>query len=104
MNSRTAGVVSYFTWVGWIIALILGDKNDVFVRHHLNQSLVLNLISSVCGVIARLLGNIPIIKIISSAVFGIIGIVMLILAIMGIVSAINDDTKPLPVVGDIKII
>lgn len=104
LNSRTIGIVSYLTWIGWIVAIICGDRNDGFVRHHLNQALVLNIISAVCGVLARILGAIPVIRLLSGVVFGIIGIVMLVLAIMGIISAANDDTKPLPVVGGIRII
>lgn len=104
MNSRTVGVVSYITWIGWIIAIVCGDKNDGFVKHHLNQALVLNIVSAVCGVLARILGHIPVIGLLTGIVLGVIGIVTLILAIMGIISAANDDTKPLPVVGGIRII
>ena len=43
-NSRTVAVVSYITWIGWIIAFLIRDKTDRFAAHHLNQALVINLL------------------------------------------------------------
>ncbi|MBQ9200299.1 MAG: DUF4870 domain-containing protein [Lachnospiraceae bacterium] len=103
MNARTAGIVSYITWVGWIIALIMGDQDDEFVKHHLNQALILNICATVCSAISGALSWIPIIKAIAAIVFGFIGLVVFIMAIAGIISASNNSTKPLPVIGEIKL-
>ncbi len=59
-TNRVVGIVCYLTWIGWIIAAILGDKNDTFVKFHLNQSLCLN----VAGIILVVLTVIPIVNII----------------------------------------
>lgn len=103
MNARTAGIVSYITWVGWIIALIMGDQDDEFVKHHLNQALILNICATVCSAISGIFALIPIIRFLGAIVFGLIGLVILLMAIAGIISAANNSTKPLPVVGEIKL-
>ena len=103
MEARTAGIVSYITWIGWIIALINGDQDDEFIKHHLNQALIINICATICGAISSALGWIPVIRIFSGIIFGFIGLVVFIMAIAGIVSASNNSTKPLPVIGDIKL-
>ncbi len=103
MNARTAGIVSYITWVGWIIALIMGDQDDEFVKHHLNQALILNICATVCSAISGIFALIPIIRVLGAIVFGLIGLVIFIMAIAGIISAANNSTNPLPVVGEIKL-
>ncbi len=103
MEARTAGIVSYITWIGWIIALINGDQDDEFIKHHLNQALIINICATICGAISGALGWIPVIRIFSGIIFGFIGLVVFIMAIAGIVSASNNSTKPLPVIGDIKL-
>ena len=103
MNSRTAGIVSYITWIGWIIAIIMGDSNDEFVKHHLNQALVINICGTVCSVISGIFAMILIIRVLGAIVFGLIGLVILLMAIAGIISAANNSTNPLPVIGEIKL-
>ena len=50
-KNKTAAIVSYITWIGFIIALCIGDRSDRYVMHHLNQALVLNILSIVGGVL-----------------------------------------------------
>ena len=45
MNPKTAGIIAYITWIGVIVAILAADKNDPYVKFHLNQALVLNLFS-----------------------------------------------------------
>ena len=103
MKARTAGIISYITWVGWIIALIAGEPDDEFVKHHLNQALILNICATVCSAVSGIFALIPIIRILGAVVFGLIGLVIFIMAVAGIISAANNSTQPLPVVGDIKL-
>ena len=47
MNGKTARILSYITWIGWIIALVSGDKdNDEGLKQHLNQALICNILDS----------------------------------------------------------
>ncbi|MBQ3786996.1 MAG: hypothetical protein II799_06945 [Lachnospiraceae bacterium] len=78
-----------FTWVGFIIAFVAGDRNDPYFKHHLNQALVLHLFS--------LIGLIPFI----GWVWGIFMFVMYVLAVM---SAIKETTEPVPVFGGIHLL
>ena len=35
-HSRLFSVISYITWIGWVIALALRDKGDPLVHRHIN--------------------------------------------------------------------
>ncbi len=94
-HSKLYSVLSYITWIGWLIALLMRDKGDSLVRRHLNQGLIINLASLVAGflsgssgIIARL-GNI-----LSLAAF--------VFWIMGIVRAFKMSEEPLPFIGNIN--
>ena len=97
MNRNLIAAVAYITWIGFLAAYMLGDKNDPFIRHHLNQALVIDL----AGLIAGVFGVIPLIGAVIAAVVNIAGFV---LDIMGAVSAYGGSTTSLPFVGDIHII
>ena len=47
---RFFAAICYFTWVGFFPALFFSEKKDEFVRWHLNQALVLNIVISVVAV------------------------------------------------------
>lgn len=99
MNSRTKtlSVVSYITWIGWVVALCMSEKDDRLVRHHLNQALVINILETIGTILARMGG-----------VFGILGevvdIAVLVFFIMGIVRAVKMSDEPLPLIGNIHIL
>ena len=96
-NSRTLAVVSYITWIGWLIAFILRDRRDAFVAHHLNQALLINLLK-IAGAICVALPHIG--EQLSTAV----GIAAFVLIIVGIYRAVNWRTDPLPLIGEIKLL
>ena len=87
MDKKTTSIVAYFTWIGLIIALLAGDKEGA--KFHLNQALVIMLFS--------LLSIIP-------CIGWIWGVFMLVCWIMGLVAAINQEEKPVPLIGEIKLI
>lgn len=87
MDKRTTGIVAYITWIGLLIAVIAGDKDGA--KFHINQALVIYLFS--------LLGLIP-------CIGWIWEIFMLVCWIMGLIAAINEEEKPVPVIGGITII
>lgn len=97
MKRNLLAAVAYFTWIGFLAAYVLCDKSDPFVRHHLNQALVIDL----AGLIAGVFAVIPLLGALIAAVVNIAGVV---LDIMGAVSAYNGSDVPLPIVGDIHII
>ena len=103
MSSKNASIVSYITWIGFVIALVMGDTNDPYLKHHLNQSLILAIIGTVCSIIGGIFAAIPVIRVLAAIVFGLIGLVVFICWLMGIISAATGSTKPIPVIGEIKI-
>lgn len=87
MDKRTTGIVAYITWIGLLIAVCAGDKEGA--KFHLNQALVIFLFS--------LLGAIP-------CIGWIWLIFMLVCWVMGLIAAINEEEKPVPLIGGIKIL
>lgn len=87
MDTKTSSILAYITWVGLLIAFVAGDKDGA--KFHLNQALVIFLFS--------LLSLIP-------CIGWIWAIFMLICWIMGLIAAINQEEKPVPLIGNIKIL
>lgn len=87
MDKKTTSIVAYLTLIGLIIAFCAGDKEGA--KFHLNQALVIWLFT--------LLSAIPCIGMIW-------GIFMIVCWIMGFIAAINQEEKPVPLIGGIKII
>lgn len=84
MDGKTTAIVSYIGWIGWLIALLAGQKDDPLAKHHLNQTLILNLICLI-----------PL---------GVTQIFAFVLWIMGLINAFNGEAKPLPLIGNLHII
>ena len=87
MDAKTTSIVAYITLIGLIIALAAGDKEGA--KFHVNQALVIFLFS--------LLSMIPVVGFIWS-------IFMIVCWILGLIAAINQEEKPVPLIGGIKII
>jgi len=87
MDRKTTGIVAYLTWVGLLIALIVGDREGA--KFHLNQALVIWL--------AGLLSIIPIIG-------WIWGIFCFVCAVIGFIGAINGEEKEVPLLGQFKLL
>ncbi len=87
MDKKTTSIVAYITWIGLIIAFCAGDKEGA--KFYLNQALVVFLFS--------LLSVIP-------CIGWIWAIFMLVCWIMGLIAAINQEEKPVPLIGGIQIL
>ena len=96
-NNKTAAIAAYITWIGFIIAICIGDRSDRYVAHHLNQALVINIASVLGGV----LGVIPLVGNLAASI---VSVVVLVFWIMGIYRAATGSTEPLPFIGDIHLI
>ena len=87
LSARTTGIVAYLTWIGFIIALIIGDrKNAMF---HINQALIVNLFA--------LLSAVPFVGWIWS-------LFMLVCWIMGLVYACREQEKEVPLIGRLDLL
>jgi uncharacterized membrane protein len=96
MNKKATGILAYITIIGWIVAYLLGDKEEA--RFHLNQGLVINIISLILGFISR------IDFFLVSLASGVLSLVVFVFAIMGIVYAATDRDQELPFIGGIQLL
>ena len=87
MDKKTTSIVAYITWIGLIIAFCAGDKEGA--KFHLNQALVIFLFG--LFLLIPCLGQIW-------------GIFIIVCWIMGLIAAINQEEKPVPLIGGIKIL
>ncbi len=88
MNDHTVGIIAYITWIGFIIALCAGNKNE-YTNFHINQALVINLFF--------LVGWIPVIG-------WLWDIFMFVCWVIGISGANKDECRPIPLLGGIIIL
>lgn len=95
MSKKATGIVAYIGWIGWIIAICAGDKENAKVQ--LNNALLLNIGFVIVGVVAV----IPFIGWILACV---LWIALFVFWIMGLISAIQDTDKELPLIGSLRII
>lgn len=87
MDARTTGIVAYITWIGLVIALVAGDKEGA--KFHINQALVIFLFT--------LLSAIP-------CIGWVWAVFMVVCWVMGLIAAINEEEKPVPLIGGITLI
>jgi len=86
INGKTIAIISYLTLIGWIIALILHVNNNTAMgAFHLRQMLGLMLTSLVLSII-------PVLGLI-------LNLVLLIFWGLGLISAIQGERKPVPLIG-----
>ena len=78
--------------LGLIFGLVVRDKDDAFITHHLNNVAVI-----VIGMFASALLSVIIIG-------SLLALYLLVMLIMGIISAYNGDMKELPLIGKIHIV
>ncbi len=96
-GNKVLAVVTYITWIGWLVALLARDKDDELVKQHLNQALVLNLISTVLSLITNIGGVIAMIA-------GFASLAVFVFVIWGIVRAVKGSAEPLPLIGELILI
>ena len=87
MDAKTKSIVEYLTWIGFLVAILAGDKEGA--KFHVNQALVIMLFS--------LLSIIP-------CIGWIWGIFMIVCWFMGFIAAINQEEKEVPLIGQIRIL
>ena len=102
MDAKITGIVSYISWVGWLVAYLAGDKEGA--KFHLNQSLVLMICITVLPIISAIAGLIPVVGFIVRIVAGLCSLALFIFWIMGLISACKEEEKALPIIGNIQLL
>lgn len=91
-------LLSYLTIIGFIIAIVIHNgKKTALGAYHLRQVLGLILTGIACWPVNFILAFIPILGWI--AMFA-IWIGLIVLWVMGLISAINAQQKPMPILGE----
>lgn len=86
-NAKIFAILSYICPL-WLLGLLIEpEKNDPFVKHHVNNGIVLSICGAVCALI-------PVIG------WFIGSIAVLVFDIMGIVAAAQDKEFSIPLIGD----
>ena len=100
-NERLPAIISYLTLVGWIIAYVMynNDKRSLTL-YHLRQSLALIVLGVLVYTLQSILYYIPWIGWLLSIVTIPVGLGLFILWIIGLISAINGEEKPIPLIGE----
>lgn len=104
-DGKTAGIISYFTIIGWLIAYfaIYTNNKTVLASYQLRQTLLFHLASMV---VSWVLGFIIAAAFVTSGIFigssliWIIRLGFLIIWIIGLIGAINGERKPMPLIGE----
>ena len=92
-EDKTAAIISYFWWVGLLIAFIMNNnRKSHLTSFHIRQSIGLSLISFVLGIFSRY-G----IELFANILF----LGLFVLWVIGLLSAIKGEAKPIPFVGDL---
>lgn len=109
MSKRTTDIVAYLTWIGFLVAYLAGDRNNS--RFHLNQGLVLAIVTVAWNVAYRVvIGILRHMLFTGVLILGLgvlnylVTIALLVFMILGIVHAVHDQESPLPIIGGIHII
>ena len=99
VDGKTIAIISYFTWVGWIIAFVLHSSNKSQIgAFHLRQTLALMILGILAYIVQIMLIFVPFL---GWAIICIIWIGLLVLWIFGLVAAVNGQEKPMPVIGSL---
>jgi len=91
-EGRTTAIISYFWIIGFVIALLMNtDKKNTFASFHIRQSL---------GIIVAWVAVWGVLYILSIPILGwILEVGLFVLWILGLISAIQGEEKPVPLVG-----
>lgn len=91
-QGKTAAIIAYFFGIGLIIAFIMNsDKKNTFTAYHIRQSLGLILLGIVLSILLRIIG-VPVFS-------WILNLGLVVLWALGLISAIQEEEKPVPILG-----
>lgn len=94
-QDNTLAWVSYITIIGWIIALVMSNNSgsNSVVKYHLRQALGIYLFVFAGSLIA-------VIPILGWIIWFVVSIAGLVFWIMGLISAVQGEEKPVPMLGE----
>jgi len=103
-SGKTAGIVSYFWIIGWLIAYFGMHQNNKtsLGSYQLRQTLLLHILTTALWIIF----DIVLIPLIFTTAFfafswliNLVWLGFLVLWILGLIGAVNGEKKPIPIIG-----
>ena len=91
-NTKLFSVISYITWIGFLAALFLSEKDDKMVRHHLNQAICLCILQ-----IIRYAIHVDILQ-------SLLSLILLFGFVVGMYGSITGKKTEIPLISQVKII
>lgn len=92
-NGKTVAIIAYFTIIGCLIAITMNmEPKNTFARFHIRQAFGIHLLYHGLAIALSMLGFIWV----SLALF----FFYLLIWGFGFINALNEKSKPLPVLGD----
>jgi uncharacterized membrane protein len=92
-NGKTVAIIAYITLIGWIIALVMNNGNKTALgSFHVRQSLGIICVGVLLVIFASFIGI--------SILTWIIQLAVLVLWVLGLISAVQGEMKPVPVLGE----
>lgn len=96
-EDKTVAIIAYLTLIGFIVAIVMhSNKKTKLGAYHLRQVLGFFLTGMAVGFCAIPVALIPILGMLALLA---VWLGMLVLWVLGLISAINGQMKPMPVVG-----
>lgn len=90
-NEKTAAIISYFWFIGLLIAFIMNNNNrSYFTSFHIRQAIGLSFISFIISLLVTIIPLIAVILFIG----------LFVLWTIGLLDAIKGGMKPIPFVGE----
>ena len=87
-NAKLFSILAYFPLL-WLVGMFVEpEKNDPFVRFHVNQGIILTIAGAIISVVSEIF-----------FLLGILGIFTFVCFILGIINVCNGQTRPLPFIG-----
>lgn len=102
MDKRATEVVCYLTWIGLLIAYVMGDREGA--RFHLNQSLVIWLVGTIAGVVISAVGWIPLLGWLVALAMALVELFCGVCWFIGVIGALQGTERPVPLLGQIQLL
>ncbi len=99
-NAKATGIIGYLMPILFFLPMVMDMKNNDFAMYHANQQLNLLLFWVIGNIVSWILMFI----LIGFLLWAIIWIFGVILVIMGIINVVNEEKKPLPLIGGISLL
>ncbi len=104
-DGKTAGIISYFTLIGWLIAYfaLYTNNKTPLAAYQMRQTLLFHLVSIVISWLAGFIIGMAFVTsgiFIGASILWIIRLGLLVIWIIGLIGAINGERKPMPLIGE----